>query len=429
MSASIDDDANARTSFLPMPYVLLPRELLTHPPIRTKHCTNPAAVTPFEFAVIASILVAARSQWSDDVHERSLERGAEQIAEEKQLDEQYRDQWRETNTRRKHGEDRSAPKRASTVHKPRYKSKLKADERFRRAGSTGYKQRRKTLAKNGPPDDVIVTLSRPNLLRLAGLPPNMFNRNRLNGAINRVIRPVGDLPPPVRSWRPTNDGLLQLCVSAKWLLPPFARVPMPLPVHKSPAALALFLFLNSGIKTSQFNKEGITIRFLFKKLGLSTAPRTYFLSRAVNRALAVINDHLDKLPVTAHLKVPVQYKFVAIGGGRIRFELIPRPYREDDDSDEPQTPARRAKTRRTAKTGRKSMEEPAPTPEPAPAPEPTPTLGEKPQPLTSEEVKQWAKSKRWRYTDQDADVTAEEERESHTRRRRRFARSIDIADY
>ena len=164
-----------------------------------------------------------------------------------------------------------------------------------------------------------------------------------------------------------------------------------LPVHKSPAALALFLFLNSGIKTSQFNKESITIRFLFKKLGLSTAPRTYFLSRAVNRALAVINDHLDKLPVTAHLKVPVQYKFVAIGGGRIRFELIPRPYREDDDSDEPQTPARRAKTRRTAKTGRKSMEEPAPTPEPAPAPEPTPTLGEKPQPLTSEEWKTMGK--------------------------------------
>ena len=62
-------------------YVLLPRSLSLHPPIRHLHGTSPLYATPFEFAIAAALVTAARAMWSDRIHDASFMRGQRRIAE------------------------------------------------------------------------------------------------------------------------------------------------------------------------------------------------------------------------------------------------------------------------------------------------------------------------------------------------------------
>jgi hypothetical protein len=223
-------------------------------------------------------------------------------------------------------------------------------EALRKAGSHGYKSTKKQLNKRGPVKPIVIEMSIFKLLKTSGLSNNGNNRIKLDYALNRLLEPIGEMPAPLISWQRLPSGMLELEVSEEWLRPPFVRVPLPLP-HKSAIALDLYKFLVS-FRTGPTNSTCISIEWLCRKIGIPGQLRSSWVERRLKRALDVVNKHLDGLPLDAlyqhGIKVPEYYTLEPMKDDLLRFESMPRQYRNEDDDNEAKTtpPARKIGSRR-----------------------------------------------------------------------------------
>ena len=102
------------------------------------------------------------------------------------------------------------------------------------AGQAGYREAMRRLAKEPPPDLITVEASRYALLQAAGLKNNGNSLRQFPDALERLCRPIGDMPPLLRSWKFVDTGKVQLQVDGEWLQPPFTAVTVPLPIKSRP---------------------------------------------------------------------------------------------------------------------------------------------------------------------------------------------------
>lgn len=112
-----------------------------------------------------------------------------------------------------------------------------------------------------------------------------INLSRVPAALDRLCCDVGNLPPPLHSWRRLKTSNLSLEVAGHWLSPPWVKIHLPLPL-RSPAALALHLFVAS-IKFGSFAKGKMKFVALCERLGVPTR----YGSRSINNAIDVLNKH------------------------------------------------------------------------------------------------------------------------------------------
>jgi hypothetical protein len=332
-------------------YALVPRAVLTRLPI-----------TPFEFVVCMSAVAVAWLRWSHEVRDASQKAGARKIKLEKQNQKEFIQGWKKVNAARRKGRQIQAPMRHYTFQEPTYRPTMTNRDALKKAGNKGYQSKKKTLTKRGPLNPIVIELSRFKILKLSGFSHNGDNRRRLDDAFDRLLKPFGKMHAPLISWRRLPSGLLQLEVSEEWLRPPFVVVPLPLP-HKSAIALDLYKFLLS-IKTGATNSTGVSTSWLCRKIGIPEQWRMSWIERALKRALDVLNKHLAGLPLDLlrkeGIKVP-GYTVEVTKDDLLRFESIPRQYRDDDldDDDEaaPTTKVRKVKSIQRVKSVQKSEEE------------------------------------------------------------------------
>lgn len=180
-----------------------------------------------------------------------------------------------------------------------------------------------------------LVLSRYALLRLAGLVVCSANRRRLDAALDRLCRPVGDAEHPASplptDWQTTAAGL-DLQVSGEWLEPPFAALPLPLPMLRSPNALSLYLFLQ-GIDTRGIKAAVIQFVKLCQRLGIPFRHGAAYCGRKLDAALDVVNSHLATLPFEAlakhKVRPPAECRIEVEDKGRaLRFVGLPYRFRE-----------------------------------------------------------------------------------------------------
>jgi hypothetical protein len=335
-------------------YALVPRAVLNHLPIE-----------PFEFVVCMSAVAVAWLSWSDEVRDASQKAGASKIKREKANQKEFIRGWKKTKAALRKGECVDAPMRHYTFQEATYKPIITNQEALNKAGSIGYRSAKKQLNRRGPIEPIAVEMSIFKLLKISGLSNSGGNRRKLDHALNRLLEPVGKMPAPLISWKRLPSGLLslQLEVSEEWLMPPFVLMPLPL-AHKSAIALDLYKFLVS-IKTGKLNKTGITISSLCRKIGISSQQPMSWIMRSLKRALGVLNKHLARLPLELlykqGIKVP-KYTVEVTKDDLLRFESIPRHYRDDelDDDDEAVTTTtklRKVKSIKRVKSIQKSEQE------------------------------------------------------------------------
>ena len=136
-----------------------------------------------------------------------------------------------------------------------------------------------------------------------------------------------------------QSGKLRVRVSGRWIAQErYARVPLPLP--RTPNAKALYLFL-CGIKSNSRNPLDISLQSLCRRLGMPVKWGAEVASRALSRALAIVNEHLGSLDIAAlekaHIKVPGRYD-IRPQGERIRFVAHARATPDEEDEDQPSVP-------------------------------------------------------------------------------------------
>jgi hypothetical protein len=348
----------------------LPRRLLLHPPIARRGSTASARVTPFEFHLLVGVLVQAQAAASDAVHAKAFEAGARAIALEQHLATQFKQEWQEVKQRRRRGEPAEAPERYHTFagidgsthsYKP-LKPRAKA---VRWAGHLKYQKAHRRARRN--PDDVVLTITRYALLRSAGLANAGSNLRKLEAALDRLCRAVGDGIPPLLGWKQEGKRLC-LQVAREWLQPPYARFPLPLPPSATALALALFAW---GVTDGEPpNKRGsIGFAQLCDRLDV---PRwgNRVLNRTVKRALDIVNDQLEALDpqrgALAKERVfpPESYEIEAVYGNKVR--VLARSYQLDEcELEEPEQDEQPTKQESVVPPARKRLK---PETESAPAP-------------------------------------------------------------
>ena len=210
---------------------------------------------------------------------------------------------------------------------------------IRSAGQTGYRRRKKAIRKRPAPKNITVEVSRSRLLRWAHLKTHGGGLKKLTSTLDRLTEPIAgngqNWPAVLTRWEQLPSGRLRCQVSGQWIATGhFARVPLPLP--RSANAKALYLFL-TAIRTTSINKVDIGLEPLCERLGIPIYWGSSMASRAINRALDLVNEHLTTLDAEAledaRIKAPGQYQ-IKCKNGRIRFVAQARPDREKDD-DEP----------------------------------------------------------------------------------------------
>jgi hypothetical protein len=237
-------------------FVFIPRELLTHPPIRHRGETEEAGLSVFEFAVAAAIILLARQARRNAGHRAALQTG------------------------------RKAMRRLRSQRHPiRDTSAFSADEQFQMEGSAAFERGLARFYKEHAEEDIPIKSTRAELLRLAGLSRKAENNHRVSDALNRLTRSVGKFPRVLAHGR--FGKTLILTVTAEWVpFRRFGRVDLPL-LTSGPTALALQLFL-SGIDKS--GRTSIKAEVLYRRLGIRT-PWPAHAIRALESAHGRVNDH------------------------------------------------------------------------------------------------------------------------------------------
>jgi hypothetical protein len=358
-------------------FVCVPKRLCLDPAIAHRGQAEGANVTQFEFGILTAVLVAARNQWREQRHRVNFQAGGDDIALDKDLSKQFKEDWRRTKKARRRGEAAEAPQRfhpwriESPTHKP-----MKDSKAHPKAGRKGY-QRSKQNESSLAPELIKVTLSRFALLRCGKLPTNGGNLAKIDASLDRLTKPVGDSKEPpfeplLASWCETKSGKLQLTVHGEWLDGPYHRLPLPLPLRGT-TTLALLLLLR-GIPLHR--SDSMTLNNLCERLGIP-AFRPANDQRKVNTALALVNAWLETLGVELRqaleqlqrpLRLPASYEIEELADGSIRFSAEPYniPDSNDDDAntdmpseDEPQQPAPIRRRRFTPAPRARLLHEPA----------------------------------------------------------------------
>lgn len=309
-------------------FAMLPRAVLYHPPVDQWR--------PFDLAIMAGLLTAARNALADSQHDSALSAGAQSISREQEYAGQHQQKWREVKEARQRGHDAAAPRRQHTfTADDEYAPTRTTRQTFKAAGKHGYTNRKAALRKLRAPAHIEFEIRRSAILLLAGLSNDAKNLERLDLALRRLMRPVvvnrQNKLPVIAFFRQLPSGKIRLRVNGEWIAPPFGKVPMPLPT-RSPVAVALFLFIHT-ISTRSANKGSTSFWSLCKRLGLGRRQARWLCQRDVVRALAVINAHLGKLDYKAlaeqKLKLPVRYKIIA-DGNQVRIEAVMRNRGNED---------------------------------------------------------------------------------------------------
>jgi hypothetical protein len=309
---------------------------------------------PVELVIVAGLLTAARFARGDELHAMAFGTGQKAIKKERRLADQHKSDWQKTHAIRRRGQFAPAPKR-DHVHKlPTYKAG-RTRKTLKAAGAFGYKHSKVHYRKRPPPDRVTLSISKSRLLTIAGLSRDGSNLARLNQALDKFCKPIKvdgcEMPPLLHSIEEQPSGKLLLDVSGDWLAMQFIRVPLPVPT-RSPVATALYLFLLC-IPTGPHEKGHASLKTLCQRIGINVKK---WRQRAFDRALDIVNDHLERLDGDAlresKIKIPAAYKVVPVDEYRIRLQGIARPSGPDDFSGE----LRRIKTERERRTRPEKIE-------------------------------------------------------------------------
>jgi hypothetical protein len=333
-------------------FATISREILSHPPIAMRK--NPArwSLKPLEFVVLCGLTNAARIQRTRQGHDEALKSGRAQIEEEKELDAEFRKDWRRVQHRRQKGGDAKAPRRLHTfdgefTHRPRVRLKTA----LKKAGRAGYERARNAQRREGPPKVVSFALTRTAILRFSGLSQDGKNFTILDSILYRLCRPIAVngfyLPPPINEFYKMGDGQISISLEGEYLPARiFARIPLPLPV-RSPIGLALFLFLQN-VKTGQLQSGCISMISLCGRLGIPTDISNWRTLEQIHRALDAVNAHLAKLDIPklrkAGVKLPAKYETREAEDGKVSFVAIPyRAQHDFEDLDGPRNLTKRTR--------------------------------------------------------------------------------------
>lgn len=319
-------------------FAMIPRDVIWPPPIAHRHTpANRRFVTPFEFAILGAVLIEARAGLAGRRSDLAYAHGGDKIALEKQHEKSYRARW----AKRREDDEAPVPRRYNTFNadQPVYGS-----EALKQAGQEGNQARYRALRKGPAPAVATLTLRRSQLLRWAYLPANGTNLARLPQVLDRLTQPVGNQAGLLLSWQEA-DGALELNIWGEWLpIKSFTRVPLPLPT--SPAALALFLFLQQvDTRQGKRNKRGeqgaMNRKTFAELLGVPTRHGAQVINRALKAAFAAVNQHLERLPTLQLQKV------LKLGKGgfpnRVTYKMLPNDqirittWQKCEDLDEPET--------------------------------------------------------------------------------------------
>jgi hypothetical protein len=336
-------------------YVCIPKFTLRRPPIAHRGADSDLQVTPFEFAVLAGVLVAARrGALSEQRFEHAWQAGGPKIKQQRDYISQFRQEWQDTKQRRRRGaskDEARAPhmrhafdaerhyfaenarnevnfmegRRERSIYRPLKRRKL-----IKLAGREGFTTDYQRQRHAPAPAMLAVTVSRYGLLRDAALADSGPNRAKLDAALERLCQPIGDAAGVLSGWHADPHGLL-LQVRGQWLDPPYQRLPLPLP--KSANVLALYLFLH-GINTDTMHRHARTdCARLFDLLGMASRR-----SRVLDQTLRLVNQHLEGLPLeqrkalaACHPSIipPAGFEIEA-SGSAVRFTEVPFQWHEDE---------------------------------------------------------------------------------------------------
>jgi hypothetical protein len=290
--------------------VILHRDVLARPPIRHAHADDTRNVTAFQFAIAAAIVTAARAVNSKKIYAASMKAGKK-----------YIDKRKERNEAALHGWDR---------------------RNVQKAGRAGYREQRYQMVRE-PPDSLVFEITATALLKAAKMPANGHNLASIDAALDRLRDRIGESPALLRNWQ-KRSRLLRLEINGNWLSPPFAEVRLPLPLHKSSAALALYLWLSGlptkgehriiqGIHTTKAERSRQRSRFDFKafcqRIGVPTERGLRYANKKLDDAMAIVNQHYE----THDMRLQVMARNA--GDGCIRFDIKKTPQRADIDYDQP----------------------------------------------------------------------------------------------
>ena len=311
-------------------YVCFPHQLCFNPPVAHRHTSaKQNLLTPFEFGVMAAILVAAGTEHRGQAHQHAhrysgkmLDRKREGIKHSKNL--------------RAVGAKTRYPFSVSEMSAGLGRADIERGNRapakkiFKQAGQLKYHRRFHELL-NDAPLTIIAERTPSALLASVGLRLNGANHHRLDAALDRLLNPVANWPPVLIEWSRMKDGRISLSVSGEWLvLQAYKKLPLPLPLG-SPTVLALFLFAVS-LRTDDANTRSSSLFSLFARLGLAYKRRSArTLYATLDRAREAVNDYLTSLDPEMIEQcgllnlVPHQLELVPVEDGtRVRLLALPR---------------------------------------------------------------------------------------------------------
>jgi hypothetical protein len=319
-------------------YVCIPRALLRSPPIRHRHTPDDdSSITPFECAVMAGLLLAARNRLDRTRRREARKAGKQAISLEKTYANDHQKEWRIAHKLRRLGQHAEAPERYHTYKFDPDQGKGNPGKIVKHAGSVAYKQRLKELRKTAPPDEIKLVLTGYDMLQRARLSNKGQNHTKLEAALNRLRQPVGDdalATSLVLDWKRLKSKKFFIMVSGEWLQPPYGRLALPLPIQ-SPTALTLLLWLRTT-RTSAMSRGKISFHNLCGLLGLSPTARQHRLSSYLNTALDTVNDYLSNIDakLADKLNLPGCYEIKSIDDGAyVQFIGRQRPEPDDDDDE------------------------------------------------------------------------------------------------
>lgn len=297
----------------------IPRALLENPPIYTPGRQGRWLLSPLHMAILAGILALARPSLASERHGRAFAVGGKAIAREGADKERYAAELGKANAKRRQGEKAPLPMRHHTYRDATYKPH-QARMAMKRAGKKGYERARKKLRSKPAPAQELIT-TRYALLRAAGLSDNAANRRELENALYRFAQPViiagmfhARLFNDIEALPGSRRGdKLRLSINGDWLPPNrYQRIHLPLPTS-SPYALALYLFLHAidtrpHVESNPHIEENriraISLQSIAEKLGIGER-EGWEQQRAVRRALAAINKHLESHGSSLHYEIRV----------------------------------------------------------------------------------------------------------------------------
>ena len=307
------------------PYVRLPRDLLSHPPIRHRHTPKKLRyLEPFDFGVMAAVIAFASAQWHRDISTQAFAYSGKK-QRELHAEMEYKRNLLRIGIRTR-----------PTFDGRRMTSK----EMFEQFGHREFQQSRSRRMRKGAPATITVEATASALLTCVGLANNGRNHRRLERTLNRLLQPVAQRPPVLRGWEPLADNRVRLEVDGLWLYADevFKYLPRRLPLHSS-TVLTLALFLSSLQWTNNTNPYDITFFNLFARLGLRYSRQGHRrLSHQLDSALADVNDWLASLH-NANLKdkglrVAASYEIRPIGTNKLRFVSRSRHLAEREAAEE-----------------------------------------------------------------------------------------------